>query len=337
MTLELLEDVLVDSVRDTLTLVPFLLVTYLVMETLEHSAEGKAESLIRRAGTTGPAIGALLGALPQCGFSAMAGTLYAGRLITAGTLVAVVLSTSDELIPVFVARHAPASRLVAIMVAKVAIGMVVGFAADAVLRRLHRTGDGHPRIRELCERAHCHCGDIDDAEVGEFAHTSHDHAEAHDHGEAHAHGHGHEHAHSHAHGHPRSRLWHIVRCSLVHTAQVSLFIFVITLLFGLVIEGMGQEAIAALFARHPLRATFAAGLVGLIPNCGASVAISELFLDGTLATGPTLTGLLVSGGMGLLVLFRTNADLRQNLIIAAFVYLVGVFVGLVAGMLGIVL
>ena len=319
--MELFLDVLKDSIKDTVTLVPFLLATYLVMETLEHSAEGKAERVIRSAGTAGPAAGALLGALPQCGFSAMAGTLYAGRLITAGTLVAVILSTSDELIPVFLAHGAPVTQLGWIIAAKVIIGMVVGFAADAVLRALHRTGDGHPHIRELCERAHCHCGDVeeDGAEAaGQAASEAHHH-------------HGHAHVHEHGHDSRKARWMHILRSALVHTVQVSTFIFAITLAFGLIIEGVGQEAIAQALTARPVFSTFLAALIGLIPNCGASVAIAELYLDGTLATGPMLAGLLVSGGMGLLVLFRTNADMRQNVIVACFVYMVGVVCGLVAG------
>ncbi len=312
MTPDLLVDILVDSLKDTVQLIPFLLVTYLVMETLEHSSEGRAERIIRRAGTAGPAAGALLGALPQCGFSAMAGTLYAGRLITAGTLVAVILSTSDELIPVFLAHGAPVNQLVAILGAKVVIGMVVGFAADAVLRALHRTGDGHPHIRELCERAHCHCGAIEEEQESGDGQGHENHA--------HEHGHTHE-----VHG---SRWKHVLRCSLVHTAQVSAFIFAITFLFGVLIESVGQEAIATALSSQPVVATLLAALIGLIPNCGASVAIAELYLDGTLATGPMLAGLLVSGGMGLLVLFRTNADMRQNVIIASFIYAVGVVCGL---------
>lgn len=322
MSFDMLVDILKDSVKDTLLLVPFLLVTYLIMEILEHSTEGKSERLIRSAGTAGPAVGALLGALPQCGFSAMAGTLYAGRLITAGTLVAVILSTSDELIPVFLAHQAPVAQLFWIIGVKVVIGMVVGFGADAVLRALHRTGDGHPHIRELCERAHCHCGAIDAAhETGEHAHD-------------HAHEHDHEHAHTHDHAHG-SRWMHILRCALTHTVQVSAFIWVVTFLFGLLIEGVGAEALASWLGGQPVFATFLAALIGLIPNCGASVAIAELYLDGTLATGPMLAGLLVAGGMGLLVLFRTNADMRQNVIVAAFVYAVGVCCGLVATLLGV--
>ena len=312
---------------DTVKLIPFLLVTYIIMEAIEHSTEGKAERLIARADKSGPVVGALLGALPQCGFSAVAATLYAGRVITAGTLVAVLLSTSDELIPVFMANRAEMSRLVAIVGIKVAIGLVVGLLVDVVLRALHRAGDGHPHIAELCERAHCHCATIDDEEPEE-----HGHSDEHDHAEHSHHHHHHRHAHDGSHA-----WWHILRSALVHTAEVSLFIFVITLVFGLVIETIGQDALAAALGSHPVRATFLSALIGLIPNCGASVAITQLFIDCTLATGPMLAGLLVSGGMGLLVLFRTNADQVQNIEIATFIYFVGVVCGLAANMMGLVL
>lgn len=298
--MELIVDVIVDSVLDTLELVPLLFVTYLAMEAIEHSASSRARAVVERSGTAGPVIGALLGALPQCGFSAMAATLFAGRVVSAGTLVAVVLSTSDEMVPVFLAHQEPLGRLLAIMGIKVVVGLAVGLIVDAVLRARHRAGDGHIHIHELCEREHCHCDD----------------------------------EHDHEHG---SRLWAIVRSALVHTVQVTLFILLLTFAFGLVIEFVGQDALAQLLANHPVRATFLAALVGLIPNCGASVAICELFLDGVLATGPMLAGLLASGGVGLLVLWRTNANARQNATVTLLVYLVAVVTGLLVGVSGMLL
>ena len=272
------------SVLDTLELVPLLFVTYLAMEAIEHSASAHVRAAVERSGKAGPVVGALLGALPQCGFSAMAATLYAGRVVTVGTLVAVVLSTSDEMVPVFLAHQEPLGRLAAIMGAKVVVGVAVGLVVDAVLRARHRDGDGH----------------------------------------------------DHDHGHGGGR-WAIVRSALVHTVQVTLFILAVTFVFGLVIDYVGQDALGELLADHPVRATFVAALVGLIPNCGASVAVTELFLDGVLATGPMLAGLLASGGVGLLVLWRTNADARQNALITVFVYLVAVLAGLLASASGILL
>ncbi|HIY52163.1 MAG TPA: arsenic efflux protein [Candidatus Olsenella avicola] len=301
--MDLFLHVLEHSALDTLRLVPFLFVTYLAMEALEHASAERVQAVVERSGKAGPVVGALLGAIPQCGFSAMAATLYAGRVVTAGTLVAVILSTSDEMVPVFLAHQEPLGRLLAIVAVKVLMGVVVGLLVDVALRAWHRAGDGRPHISELCERAHCHCEEAD---------------------------HGHEHGHEHGHGR-----WAIVRSAAVHTVQVGVWILVITFAFGLVIELVGTDALAALLVNHPVRATFVSALVGLVPNCGASVAITELYLEGVLTTGPMLAGLLSSGGVGLLVLWRTNASAGQNAVITAFVYAVSVAVGLVAGMLGI--
>lgn len=324
--MDLFVDVLADSVIDTLKLIPFLFVTYLAMEALEHFASNKVKETVERADAAGPVAGALLGALPQCGFSAMAATLFSGRVVTAGTLVAVILSTSDEMIPVFVAHQEPAGRMLSIIAIKVVLGIVAGLLLDLVLRLLHRAGDGHTHIHELCEREHCRCEEADELDEGH--HDRDRHGDHHDH---------HEHGHHHGHGHSHHGAWGIVRSACVHTAQVTAFIFLISLLFGLIIEGLGVDSIRSMLAYHPVRATFIAALVGLIPNCGASVAIAELFLDGTLATGPMLAGLLSSGGVGLLVLWRTNADARQNVYVTLLVYGVAVLAGLAACALGILL
>ena len=297
--MDLLLHELEHSVMDTLALVPLLFVTYLAMEAIEHSASARVRAAVERSGKAGPIVGGLLGTLPQCGFSAMAATLYAGRVVTVGTLVAVVLSTSDEMIPVFLAHQAPLDELAKIVALKIAVGVVVGLAVDVALRAWRRAGDGKLHIHELCEREHCHCDDAD-------------------------------HGHDHAHGR-----WGIVRSALVHTVQVTLFILAVTFVFGLVIESVGQDALGSLLANHPVRATFVSALVGLVPNCAASVAITELYLDGVLAAGPMIAGLLASGGMGLLVLWRTNASARQNALVTVFVYAVAVVSGLVVGGLGI--
>ena len=328
--MDFLVDVLTESVIDTLKLIPFLFLTYLAMEALEHSASHHVRAAVEKSGKAGPVVGSIRGALPQCGFSAMAATLYAGRVVTAGTLVAVILSTSDEMIPVFVAHQESPTRLFGILALKVIVGIIAGLLVDVALRMLHRTGDGHPHIHELCERAHCHCEDVEDENGSAEAESEAQAATAGEHDDvahrAHEHAHGHDH---HGHG-----LWPIVRSALVHTVQVTVFIFLVTFVFGLLIEGVGEDAIGELLADHPVRATFIAALVGLIPNCGASVALTELFLDGTLAAGPMVAGRLVSGGVGLRGRGRTNADLRQNAAVTGVVYAVGVAVGLLVGATG---
>lgn len=345
--MDLVLDVLVDGVVDTAKLLPFLFVTYLAMEALEHGMGPRSRRLVERAGVAGPIVGGAVGALPQCGFSAMAATLFSGRVVSMGTLLAVLLSTSDEMIPVFVAHGVSPERWGMVLALKVAVGIVCGLTLDAALRLLHLAGDGHTHIHELCEREHCHCDDDCDCSFGDepaekyvceccghHFDASEAAAPGGEHGCDHEHGHDHEHDHEHGHGHGHGPAG-IVRSAVVHTVQVTVFIFVITLAMGLLIELVGTDAIAGLAGSHPLRAVFVAALVGMVPNCAASVAISELFLAGTLGAPAMLAGLLASGGVGLLVLFRTNADMRQNVAVAVLLYVASVVCGIMALLAGV--
>lgn len=152
-------EVISDTLADLIKLLPFLFLTYLAMEYLEHRAGEKAEALMRKAGPLGPVIGGTLGIVPQCGFSAAASNLYAGRVITLGTLLAVYLSTSDEMLPVLISEHAPFGTVVWILLAKAGIGMAAGLLIDLLMRKKK----GHSRIKhgshihELCEHEHCRC------------------------------------------------------------------------------------------------------------------------------------------------------------------------------------
>ena len=310
------EHVMEHSVADTLYLIPFLFVTYLAMEWLEHKTGGKTQEAIRHAGAAGPIVGAFLGVVPQCGFSAAAGTLYAGRVITLGTLFAVFLSTSDEMLPIFLAEAVPVNTIVSIMGAKVVIGMVMGFIVDAVLRLARRDKD-RLRIHELCEQDQCGCNHDCRAceQAPERAYEHHDDV---------------EHTHEHGHG------WRgILRSATKHTVQVTLFIFVITIALNAVLEVVGEDALAQFLGANPLTAVLASALVGLIPNCAASVVIAQLYVEGVLGAGAMLAGLLVSAGVGLLVLVRANRPWRQNALIIVALYATGVFWGLVCNGLGV--
>lgn len=279
-------DILTDAALDTLRLIPFLFLTYLAMEAIEHKAEGKTEEWIERAGSSGPFIGALLGAFPQCGFSAAASTLYAGRVISLGTLFAVYLATSDEMLPILIAEQEP-MLIVKILGAKVIIGMVMGFIVDAVMRLVKRN-EKQVHIHELCEQEHCDCEDG------------------------------------------------IFKSAVKHTLHVVLFIFLISLVLGGIIEAVGEDVLGEFLAARPMLSVFASCLVGLIPNCAASVVITELFLEGTISTGAMMGGLLTGAGIGLLVLFRANRPMKQNLLIVAMLWAIGVAWGACFDALGIV-
>ena len=151
-----LEDVLLDGVLDTLKLVPFLFLTYLLMEFIEHRASDKAERFMLRAGNFAPLLGGALGAVPQCGFSAAAANLYAGRVISIGTLVAVFLSTSDEMLPILISGRLSAGAIALILGYKAAVGILVGFGVDFFLRLTHRV-HREINIDEICDNDNCHC------------------------------------------------------------------------------------------------------------------------------------------------------------------------------------
>ena len=310
----LIGHVLEHSVEDTLYLIPFLFVTYLAMEWLEHKAGDKAEEAVRRAGAAGPVVGALVGIVPQCGFSAAAATLWAGRVITLGTLFAVFLSTSDEMLPIFLAEQVAPMTILKIMGVKLIIGMVMGFVVDAAIRLARRDRE-KLRIHELCERDHCHCnGDCETCEQQPELAYDFEHDE--------------EHEHHHEGG-------SILRSALKHTLQVTVFIFIITLVLDGALELVGEDALAAFLGSNPVLSVLGSALVGLIPNCAASVVIAQLYVEGALGAGAMMAGLLVSAGVGLLVLFRTNRGLRQNLIVLAGLWATGVFWGLIISAFGI--
>lgn len=152
--LHILEHAIEHTFLDTVKLIPFLFLTYLAMEYLEHRAGEKANTLVKKSGRLGPIFGSLLGIVPQCGFSAAASNLYAGRIITMGTLLSIYLSTSDEMLPILISEGAPASLIGKVLLIKVLIGMAAGFLIDLFF---HRKEEEHDHIHEICEHEHCHC------------------------------------------------------------------------------------------------------------------------------------------------------------------------------------
>ena len=313
----MLREVILDTLIDSARLLPFLFVAYLAIELLEHYAGDRTDRLMQRAGRYGPVVGALVGVVPQCGFSTVAANLYAGGVVSLGTLLAVFLSTSDEMLPIFLAEAVPGNTILSIMGAKVVIGMVMGFIVDAVLR-LARRDKERLRIHELCEQDQCGCNhDCHTCEQApERAYEHHDDV---------------EHTHEHGHG------WKgILKSATKHTVQVTLFIFLITIALNVVLETVGEDALAQFLGDNPNFSVFATALVGLIPNCAASVVIAQLYVEGVLGAGAMLAGLLVSAGVGLLVLARANRPWKQNVAIIVVLYATGVFWGLICNGLGVV-
>ena len=312
--MELFLDVLGESLVDTAKMLPFLFLAYLLIEYIETRHGERIEALLAGGGRWGAIPGAVLGCVPQCGFSAIASNFYSSRVITLGTLFAVFLSTSDEMLPIFLAEQVAPATILKIMGVKLMIGMVMGFVVDAVIRLARRDRE-KLRIHELCERDRCHCnGDCETCEQQPELAYDFEHDE--------------EHGHHHEGG-------SILRSALKHTVQVTVFIFIITLVLDGALELVGEDALAAFLGSNPVLSVLGSALVGLIPNCAASVVIAQLYVEGALGAGAMMAGLLVSAGVGLLVLFRTNRGLRQNLIVLAGLWATGVFWGLIISAFGI--
>jgi hypothetical protein len=280
--LHLLGHSILHTLIDTAKVVPFLFLTYLLMEFLEHKAGGAPERWLRGSGKIGPLIGGALGVLPQCGFSAAATGFYTGRMITTGTLIAVYLSTSDEMLPILISSGAPIPTILKLLATKLVIGIAAGFAIDGVARLLRRgkADKQEPQIEELCERENCDCGD------------------------------------------------RFVLSALKHTAYITVFLLLFTFVLNIGIELVGEENIKNVVLDRPVLGSLLAALVGLIPNCASSVALTSLFVDGVLSSGALLSGLMVNAGIGLAILFRNNRPVKDSLRVVGILFGISVICGI---------
>ena len=280
-------DVIFDTLLDCVKLLPFLFLTYLAMEYIEHKAGGRIQKTIKKSGKCGPLVGSILGAFPQCGFSAAASNLYAARIITLGTLISIYLSTSDEMLPILISEQVDVAMIWKILGIKVLIGMAAGFLIDIVLNMFLKKEKEALQIEQLCEHHHCHC------EKG------------------------------------------IVKSALRHTIEIFIYLLLITFVLNIFITLIGEDFLANLILNRPVIGEVIAGLVGLIPNCAASVVITQLYLNGILNEGAMMAGLLVGAGVGVLVLLRVNDKPKDNARIIALLYALGVAAGIFVELMGI--
>ena len=280
--LHLLGHSILHTLVDTAKVVPFLFLSYLLMEFLEHKAGGAPERWLRTSGKIGPLVGGALGVLPQCGFSAAATGFYTGRMITTGTLIAVYLSTSDEMLPILISSGAPVPTILKLLATKLIIGIGAGFAIDSITRLLMRGKEKQqePGIEELCERENCDCGD------------------------------------------------RFVLSALKHTAYITVFLLIFTFALNIGIELVGEENIQSVVLDRPVLGSLLATLVGLIPNCASSVALTSLFVDGVISSGALLSGLMVNAGVGLAILFRNNRPVKDSLRVVGILFGISVVCGI---------
>ena len=282
-----MKEIIIDTIGDSLKILPFLFITFLVLEYLEHKMSKKTEKAVKKAGKLGPLLGGIVGAFPQCGFSVAATNLYATRVISLGTLIAIYLSTSDEMLPILLSENASVVVIFKFIFIKIIVGIIFGFIIDFILRK-RKVEDVN--IKGLCEDEHCHC----------YEHS-------------------------------------ILKSAIKHTLNIVFFIFIISFILNIAFSYLGEELISKIFMKNSILGPFLASLIGLIPNCGASVVLTELYLNNTISFASSIAGLLSSSGVGILLLFKVNKNIKENIFILLTIYFIGVFTGLIINIINLFL
>ncbi len=263
-------DSLIDAILDTLKIIPFLFISYLIMELLEHKIDSKR--ILKKCHKFGPFIGSILGIIPQCGFSLLGSNLYAVRVISLGTLFSIYLSTSDEMLPILIANNTETSIILRILFVKFAVGFLFGLLVDLIIRKKENN------IHELCTHDNCHCEDS------------------------------------------------IIKSSVIHTLKISLYLFIITFILNMIdISSIANN----LITNNKILSPIIFSILGLIPNCATSVVITELYINKVILFGTCIGGLLSSSGMGILVLFKENKNLKENILILLTLITISTIVGII--------
>ena len=270
-------DIILDTLIDGIKLLPFLFIVFFVLEYIEHKVSKKNKQIIEKSGKYGPFIGAILGMFPQCGFSVAATNLFSARVITFGTLIAIYLSTSDEMLPILLSNGLPLTFILKIILIKVIIGMIAGFIIDYLLKNKISLKS----IHDICEEEHCDC------------------------------------KHS------------LIKSTLKHTLNIFSFIIITSFILNTLIFLIGEDNLGKLLLKGNIFAPLLASLIGLIPNCASSILLSELYLSSTISFGSMMAGLLTGSGVALLVLFKTNKNVKENIFILGSIYFIGSIVGLI--------
>lgn len=280
-----MKEVILDTIIDSLKLIPFLLVAFLIIELLEHKLNNKTKNIITKSKKIGPIIGSLLGVIPQCGFSVMATNLYITRIITLGTLISIYLSTSDEMLIIMISEKVEISLILKILLIKIFFGIVYGLIIDKIINKKKKEKETN---YELCDEEHCDCN------------------------------------HS------------ILLSAIKHTLHITLFIFIITLIINTIFTLLGDNYLSKILLNNSILSPFITSLIGLIPNCAASVILTELYLNSSISLGALIGGLLTSSGSSLLVLIKNNKNKKENLSIILLLYALGVLSGIIIELISLI-
>ncbi len=295
--MEMFLHVLLHSLIDTAKLLPFLIIVYFLIEFLEYKNIFKFENSKLLKGKYSPAMGALFGSVPQCGFSVISSELYAKRKVSVGALIAVFIATSDEALPIMISNYKAIPSLLMLLLVKVIMAIAIGYLTMFLYSKMFKTAS-------TFHSSHEHNDEHDDE------HDEHD-----DEHEKQEHELGH---HNHVHAccnHEFKGKKYNWKHPLIHCLKITLYIFIVNVILGLVVEFVGEDNLSAFLKSSNFFQPLLALVIGLIPNCASSVILTELYLMGGLSFGAIVAGLSVNAGLGLMILFKENKNIKENLFI----------------------
>jgi hypothetical protein len=274
-------EVLLDTLKDSLNILPFLFLTYLVIEYIGHRSSHKLIYGLRSFGVPG---GALLGSFPQCGFSVAAANLYTNKVISAGTLIAVFISTSDEAIPVILANSGSLNTILKLIATKIIIALIAGFLADYSLKKFFKS----EKLKDIKSIKSHHYHDCHDG---------------------------------------------IFKSALKHTIHIFVFMVITIFIMNLLISFIGEENLSRVLLTDNILQPAIVALIGFIPNCASSIIITQLYISGSLSFGSAVAGLSTGAGVGLIVLFKENKNIQENIKIMLYIYVISIIAGSIIQML----
>ena len=281
-----MQELVKDALMDSLKMLPFLFAAYIIIEYIEHKSSDRLIIGLRKFGVAG---GAVLGCVPQCGFSVAASNLYAGRIISAGTLIAVFISTSDEAIPILLSNNGDIELILSLIAVKTVLAVIAGAAADSIFKGLfhinNKEGIASSIHRHVCKDCGCH------DEEG------------------------------------------ILKPAFKHTINIFIFLVVTNFFLNLLITYVGEDNLSGILLNDSIFQPALAGIIGFIPNCAASVILTQLFISGSLSFGSAIAGLSTGAGAGLLVLFKMNGNIKENIKIMTYIYVFSVSAGFLIQMI----
>lgn len=296
--------ILLHSLKDTAILLPVLFVVYFLIEFLEYKNVFKFQNSKLLKGNASPAMGALFGSVPQCGFSVISSELFAEKKISIGALIAVYIATSDEAIPIMLSNYKSIPAMLMLIITKLVIAIAIGYLTMFIAGKLAKKHHTHNHHADTHKQDH-----NDDHEHDE--HESKDE---------------HEHIHACCHHDTGSNKFNW-KHPLIHCVKIFAYIFIINLVMGTIIHFVGEDNLTEFLKSSNAFQPLFAILIGLIPNCASSVILTELYLMGGLSFGSIIAGLCVNAGIGIMVLFKQNKNLKENFFIVSMLFVSSLVIG----------